>query len=261
VSRVVQLLKAYFHLGSPLFVVTTFGLCAAWLILRPRSRAARWMLAAVCAGYWIAATPIGSGLLVNAIGHGYGPLSDAAAAGGADTVVVLSGGEMSYMVGGIVLGVPAPESAMRTLEAARVYQLIGHGTIVVTGGRVYPSVQLVAEADVLKRILLDAGVPDGDIVVEDRSRNTREQAVNVTAMLKARGITRFVLVTAKTHMRRSLAAFRVLGMDPIPSASPTRSEQLPRPPWLVPAYESLTLSDAAIYDMAASVYYWAKGWQ
>ncbi len=256
----IDFLKAYFHLGSPVFVVVSFGLCAAWIAWRPASRAARWVVAVVVLAYWIAATPAGARALAGMVGGGYGPLPNAAAAEGADTIVILSGGEISYMVGGVMLPALPPEGVMRALEAARVYQMLGHGTIISTGGRVDPAVQLVPEADVLREALVRVGVPAGDIVTEDESRNTREQALAVGDLLKARGVTKFVLVTSKTHMRRSVGAFRALGFDPIPSASPIRSEQYPPAPWLLPSDEWLTLSDMAIYDMAANIYYWWEGW-
>ena len=89
---------------------------------------------------------------------------------------------------------------------------------------------------------------------------TRDQARLIGEILRARGIGRFVLVTAPTHMGRSLAVFRAAGLDPVPSVSLIRSTHLPPPSWVVPSDESLSESDAAIYDYAAFAYYWWRGW-
>jgi hypothetical protein len=62
-------------------------------------------------------------------------------------------------------------------------------------------------------------------------------------------------------MRRSLAVFRIEGFDPVPSVSLTRSEHLPRRPWLLPDSGSLDVSQEAIYDYAAMIYYWWRGWR
>ena len=78
-------------------------------------------------------------------------------------------------------------------------------------------------------------------------------------MLASRGITRFVLVTSPTHMGRSLATFRAVGLDPVGSTSPTRSDEVPFW-WPVPERESLLVSDTAVYDYAAWLYYWSNGW-
>lgn len=256
----IELLKSHAHIGSPFIVGLLFGACAAWIVWRPASRVARRVLVATVLGYWFVATPLGAGALAGVAGVGYRPLASADAAGDADTIVVLGAGEISYVVGGVVYPQLSSESLMRTLEAARVYRMLGGGTVVATGARVYPEVQLVPEADVIRAALISVGVAAQDIVVEVQSRSTREQALYVTAMLQARGITRFVLVTSKPHMRRSVAAFRVLGLQPVPSASPVRSEQMARPPLWMPDGESLHLSDMAIYDLGAHVYYWWMGW-
>lgn len=256
----IELLKANAHVSSPLLLASALAACAAWIVWRPRSRAARALLAAVVAGYWFVATPLGARALAGIVGFGYHQLDDPAEAAGVNTVVVLGGGEQSYVVGGTVLAVPSRESALRALEAVRVYRLLGGGTIIATGGRVYPDLQPVPEAELLRRALFDAGVPPADIVVESEARTTREQALRVAEILHARGVRRFVLVTSKTHMRRSMGAFRALGFDPVASTSPLRSEQLPRPWPVVPGSDWLALSDLALYDMAANVYYWWKGW-
>jgi uncharacterized SAM-binding protein YcdF (DUF218 family) len=256
----IDLLKAYIRLGSPLFVVLVLAAAVAWLAWRREGRGVRRLLLVVLAGYWCAATPIGARALAGIVGYGLSRLPDAAAANGADTIVVMGGGENSFRVDEAVLPVLSGESALRALEGARVYKMLGHGTVIVTGGRVYPAIQLVPEADVLRRAIVEAGVPSSSVIAESSSRTTREQALYVGDFLKARGTTRFVLVTSKTHMRRSLAAFRALGFDPIPSVSPLRSEQLPPTPLLLPTGEWLALSDMAIYDTAALVYYWWKGW-
>ena len=61
-------------------------------------------------------------------------------------------------------------------------------------------------------------------------------------------------------MRRALAVFRAAGFDPVPSVSLFRSEQLDSPPLFLPNDDSLFLSDQAVYDYAATMLYWWRGW-
>ena len=63
-------------------------------------------------------------------------------------------------------------------------------------------------------------MPTDRVIIESESRNTREEAVILKRLLAERGIDRFVIVTSPIHMGRSLAAFAVEGMHPVPSASP-----------------------------------------
>jgi uncharacterized SAM-binding protein YcdF (DUF218 family) len=61
-------------------------------------------------------------------------------------------------------------------------------------------------------------------------------------------------------MGRSLALFRSQGIEPIPSVSLMRSEHLPPPSLIVPDTTPLIMSDEALYDYMAWIYYWWKGW-
>jgi hypothetical protein len=54
--------------------------------------------------------------------------------------------------------------------------------------------------------------------------------------------------------------FRAAGVNPVPSVAPLRSEMSLPPPPLLPNVESLSLSDDAVYEYAAFVYYWARGY-
>lgn len=56
-----------------------------------------------------------------------------------------------------------------------------------------------------------AGVPASAVVVEAKSRNTRENAVFSRPLADARGFRSFVLVTSAVHMPRSEAIFRKAG--------------------------------------------------
>ena len=61
-------------------------------------------------------------------------------------------------------------------------------------------------AEVLPRIL-EAGVPEDDIIHEDRSLNTREQAVEVVRMAMERGWKKLILVASHEHQYRAYLTF------------------------------------------------------
>ncbi len=111
----------------------------------------------------------------------------------------------------------------------------------------------------LRRIVVDAGVPSSAVIEESRSTTTAGQASFVRELLSARGIQRVVVVTSPLHMTRALELFRAEHLDAIGSAAPLRSENSPAPPLLLPNVDSLALSDDALYEYAALTYYWARG--
>ena len=61
-------------------------------------------------------------------------------------------------------------------------------------------------AEVLPR-MLEAGVPEEDIIHEDKSLNTREQAVEVVRMAQERGWRKLILVASHEHQYRAYLTF------------------------------------------------------
>ena len=253
-------IKAQLYLSSPLGTFVVLAIGVVWLWRRPASRAPRRYLMAVVLGYWFVATPVGATLLVGGLGHRLTRVMTRDDARGADAVVVLGGGGMTAEVGGNVAGALSTPSMMRALEAARVFKVIGARVLIASGGIPRPDRQRRPESAMLRELMVTVGVAPSAIVEESQSNTTRDQARLLGPVLRAADVKRFVLVTSPTHMRRSLAVFRAAGFDPVPSVAPVRSDGLPPPPWLLPNDESLMLSADAVYNYAAWVYYWARGW-
>lgn len=71
------------------------------------------------------------------------------------------------------------------------------------------------EASQLKDFLVRLGVPEKDILTENESRNTHENAMFTAKILKEQypEIKTILLVTSGSHMRRARACFRNEGLD------------------------------------------------
>ena len=115
----------------------------------------------------------------------------------------------------VVLGAPlwangrlSPILAERVAAAAELYRAGGAPIVVATGGLTDGAKH--PEADAMAEALRVAGVPD--VVVENQSRNTAENARN-TARLLPRGA-RIWIVTQPFHGRRAARLFRDEGFDP-----------------------------------------------
>lgn len=125
------------------------------------------------------------------------------------------------VLGGILQPPPQESNAPPELSAAvdrlwlaaRLHRSGLAPRIVVSGGS-RPSasgVVLVPEAESMKQVLVELGVPSGAIVAETRSLNTRE---NITESSRKIGSgARVALVTSAFHMPRALSEARAAGLD------------------------------------------------
>ncbi|RDC63915.1 YdcF family protein [Adhaeribacter pallidiroseus] len=88
--------------------------------------------------------------------------------------------------------------------------------IIISGGSGSIKAVYSTEAAELKRILLQAGVPEDRILLENKSHNTHENALFTAQLLqKHPEIKSLVLITSAFHMRRAAACFRVVGENPV----------------------------------------------
>src|SRR5690606_26139788 len=65
------------------------------------------------------------------------------------------------------------KGADRITHALQLYRMGKIKKILITGGQGFNPVNPQSEAEVLKRFLLMAGVPDTDVMIEDEAKNTR----------------------------------------------------------------------------------------
>src|SRR5258706_7873052 len=69
----------------------------------------------------------------------------------------------------------------------------------------------------VKKFLVEIGIPPEDIIIENKSNNTYENAIFTKEILQRdfpNG--RFLLFTAAFHMRRAVACFKKVGMEVTP---------------------------------------------
>jgi uncharacterized SAM-binding protein YcdF (DUF218 family) len=69
------------------------------------------------------------------------------------------------------------------------------------------------EASWIRRIALDAGVPDTRILVDDLSRDTFENALASAALLRRHGLRTAFVVSDRYHLPRALFLLRRLGIE------------------------------------------------
>jgi uncharacterized SAM-binding protein YcdF (DUF218 family) len=255
---VVDVLKSDMRVASIASILLLVLVGVLLLYSKRRTWGRRWLVGVVSA-YWFISTPLGAGLLMRGLAGRYTAVQSRSDVPGASAIVVLGGGSFTFRAAGLSLDTPTMSSAFRLLEAARVYKLLDDPLIIASGGVVSPGGNPNPEGEMLGKFLVDLGVPAQRVVYETQSRNTLEQASQVKAILQARHIDRFVLVTSPTHIKRSMAVFRAMGLRPYASVARVRTEGLADGSLLVPTQGYLQISDEAIYDCLALGYYWARG--
>ena len=76
-----------------------------------------------------------------------------------------------------------------------------------------------SEASVIRAYLLEKGVPDEYIVMEDQSVNTWENLINARKIMDARGMGKALLVTSDYHLTRALWMAKKQGLNAVGIAS------------------------------------------
>ncbi len=92
--------------------------------------------------------------------------------------------------------------------------------IVACGAKGYD--EPTPEAHVMRAELLRQGVPDGDILMDDRSFNTRQNIDNAVRLLEGRGVDHVLVVTSDYHLPRAMALAEDAGLNASGLGSPTK---------------------------------------
>ena len=85
----------------------------------------------------------------------------------------------------------------------------------------------VSEAAAMREYLAANGVPDGDLLPEDSSFNTRQNLLNAKKLLPE-GVRRVLIVTSNYHLPRALALAADTGFDAVGVGSPIKPIYWPK---------------------------------
>jgi uncharacterized SAM-binding protein YcdF (DUF218 family) len=114
-------------------------------------------------------------------------------------------------------------------------------------------------AAVMHDALVTEGVPTEVIWTETESENTHENAVNSSAILRARGVTRIALVTEAYSMPRAARAFEKSGITVVPA--PSRRTQLSGSYTdFFPGPSAIARNGEIIHELVGLLWYKLRGW-
>lgn len=130
-----------------------------------------------------------------------------------DVIILLGGGVYDGAPDLSGIGTPSGMMLSRIVTAVRLQKRLKI-PIIVSSGTVFQHVR--PEAPIVKRFLVDLGVPDSAIIVEDKSRDTSQNAKYTQEICSGSGFKTPILVTSAFHMKRSIMNFKKVGIEVIP---------------------------------------------
>ncbi|AKU95419.1 Putative membrane protein [Labilithrix luteola] len=131
---------------------------------------------------------------------------------------------------------------------------------IVSGAAVSPKYEAVGEARYLARQLEEWGIAPSRVIVEDRARNTHENAVYSEEIVRARGLSRVLVVTSAFHMARSRECFAAVGMQADYLPVDYRAHERPFDLGLLPRAKFLSVSEGAIHEWFGRWIYRVRGY-
>ncbi len=239
-----------------LYLLTLVGLVRVW---RNSVGNRRWLLLVTVpfAILGLVSLPVVGHFALGSLEWRYPPQDEVPADTGA--IVVLSGyvRPPSDVAPEAELG---SDTLLRCLHAARLYKA-RPGLVLVSGGKVDPSIPGPTLARAMHDFLVGQGVKEQDLLLEERSTTTYENAVLSGDILSQRGIDKIVLVTSASHMQRGERCFQALGFQVVPSACDYRTT---KSSWtlgdfLLPNPDAAARVALACHEWLGLAWYWLFG--
>ena len=121
----------------------------------------------------------------------------------ADVIVVLGAGSTKS-------GLPCKTSLERAIKGILLYKDGYSKKIIFSGGT--NNKDIVPPAKAMANIAIKLGVKPSDIIVEDKSKTTYQNAIFTYSILKKENYNSVLLVTSESHIKRALELFKKLGV-------------------------------------------------
>jgi len=154
--------------------------------------------------------------------------------------------------------------ADRIFQAITLYRTGKVKKILISGDSGYITDRGLHEARQMKEVLLKWGFPPEDILTEDTSKNTHENAEESAKILKKhKDLKSYILVTSGTHMRRSLACFKKEGLNCTPFSTnlmANRSGSFHWDQYYIPSTDNFGYWNKLIKEMVGYVAYSIAGY-
>lgn len=150
------------------------------------------------------------------------------------------------------LGAPTDGYLNRIVTSVRLQKRLNI-PIVVTGAK--PLKFSVSEDHIVKRFLMDLGVSDKKIIIEDKSKDTFENAKFAKEICVKWGFANPILVTSAFHLRRAIMSFEMVGLEVLPFPTGFKSWQGKHYGWKAYLPGDFLTASIAIREFLGLVFY------
>ncbi|MDP2965841.1 MAG: YdcF family protein [Pelolinea sp.] len=216
---------------------------------------------------WLSSTNGISNLLARSLEWRYKPPEEIPSG---EAIVLLGGGTESaaYPRSGVEIN----GAGDRVLYAAQLYKDGKAPLILLSGGEIiWLNDGSATPAEDMAQMLTSLGVPTEALIIEDRSRNTYENALYAKELLAEKGINKILLVTSAMHMPRAVALFEAQGFKVMPlpvDYSIVENESVENQDGvlitkilnIIPGASNLALTTNALKEYLGSFIYQLQGW-
>ena len=171
-----------------------------------------------------------------------------------DVIIILGGGIIDKVPDLSGIGEPSEIMLGRIVTAVRLQKKLKI-PIIISGGKVYKNKS--AGAPIIKRFLIDLGINENSIIVEEESRDTIENAEFTKEICLAFGFKRPIILTSAYHLKRSQIAFERVDIKPILFPASFRTKKNANFSWysFLPSAGNLMLVSIAIHEYLGILYY------
>lgn len=154
-------------------------------------------------------------------------------------------------------GVPTLASTIRAYAAGRLYQGEWAPLIIVSGGITKPNQP--SEAKDMTLILRGMGIPDQNILIEDRSVDSFQNGHFTAKILKHYGFHRILLVSQDYHLPRLIRVFEKQGVTVYPYAASSMASTYKTTWWEFFSWENINRVKTITHEYLGLFYYKATG--
>jgi uncharacterized SAM-binding protein YcdF (DUF218 family) len=127
--------------------------------------------------------------------------------------IIILGGIIDPEISAARNSIEVNGNAGRITIVADLARRFPHARVVFSGGSGNRDQPLALEAPLAARLLQSFGVEATRITLEDRSRNTAENAAFTRELLQPKAGERWLLITSAYHMPRAIGCFRKVGFS------------------------------------------------
>ncbi len=140
----------------------------------------------------------------------------------------------------------------RVTQAVELYRAGYAPRLIFSSGYVFT----LREAEVMKAVAVDNGVPSEAILLEEAAKNTHDNVLLTRQILDQHGWDRILLVSSPYHMRRATMVWRKLAPEVVVIPTPVPQSQF----YTHDRGASLEQIRGILHEYLALVDYWRRGW-